>query len=63
MKYLKRYEVTNSLAAGGCILKVYKSLEEARTFNSRKDFLIFETIIGVSNDNKRRYRISSKRVY
>lgn len=63
MKYTTRYEVTSSLAAGGSILKVYKTLEEAKSFNARKDFLIFETVIGVSDDSKRRYRISSKRVY
>ena len=62
MKYITRYEVTNPLGAGGSLVKTFKTLEEARSFIFGKDLNIYKSIFKLSNDNKKRFRVSSSRV-
>lgn len=62
MKYYKRYEVASTLGSGGATIKIYKTLEEAKSFKDRKDVSIFESVYGITASGKR-LRLSSKRIY
>ena len=62
MKYITRYEVTLPLGAGGSLLKVYKTLEEAKTYKDTKDFNIYKSVYGITPRGSK-FRLESKRVY
>lgn len=61
-KYIKRYEVTLPLGAGGSRLATYKSLAEAKAHKYDKEFCVYESVYSVSESGSKT-RLSSKRVY
>ena len=56
MKYITRYEVTESLGNGGATKAVCMTLAEAKAYRGKQDLNIFKTCYGITpSGNKLRF--------